>query len=235
MADILDSYVNEIKNSFGANLKAAILYGSKASGEDSKENSDHNLLVIVETIDYAQMALLAPATRKWVKDGNPPPHIFTVLEFKGSTDVFPIEFLDMKEVHKLLYGEDLLSELNISRVHLRHECEYNLRSKLLILRQSYIALNGKPKELRALLIDSDINFSCAVQAHAGLLGEKMPAKKIDSLGILSQKIDLKTDVFMNIYNMKHGDKGALKIGPEKLIEEYMTEIEKVIKVVDGLN
>jgi predicted nucleotidyltransferase len=235
MADILESYLNEIKNSFGANLKAAILYGSKASGEDSKDNSDHNLLVILEKIDYAQMAGLAPATKRWIKEGNPPPHIFTCEEFLGSTDVFPIEFLDMKETHKLFYGEDFLSELNINRTHLRHECEYNLRSNLLKLRQSYIALNGKPREIRALLIDSISAFLVLFKHAAGLLGEQIPAKKIDSLPILSQKIGLKTNSFMNIYNMKHGDKAPLKLEPEKLIEEYMTEIEKVIKVVDGLN
>jgi len=37
MADILETYVNEVKSAFGDNLKAIVLYGSKASGEDAKK------------------------------------------------------------------------------------------------------------------------------------------------------------------------------------------------------
>jgi len=60
--------------------------------------------------------------------------IFTVSEFLSSDDVFPIEYLDMKDGHKLLYGRDFLSEINVSDANLRHECEFDLRSKLLKLR-----------------------------------------------------------------------------------------------------
>jgi predicted nucleotidyltransferase len=234
MADILELYVNEIKNAFGDNLRSVVLYGSKAGGEDTGKHSDYNLLVIVENIILERMALLTPSTKKWVKSGNRPPMIFTAAEFVNSSDVFPVEFLDMKDRHKLLYGRDYLSEIKVDDANLRHECEFDLKSKLLTLRQSFIMLRDRPKEIKALLIGSVSSFLVIFRHVAKLLGAEMPANKIDSLNILSQKAGIKQDVFKNVHDMKRGDKSALNLAPEKLMEEYLREIENIIKVMDKL-
>lgn len=234
MADILEYYTQEIKNVFGGQLKSIVLYGSKASGEDVKTHSDHNILVIVESISSDKLALLSHATNKWVKAGNPPPMIFTTKELYTSADVFPVEFLDMKDGSKLLAGEDLLSALKVEDPNLKHEIEFDLRSKLLKLRQSYLALHGNNKALRMLLIDSISSFLVIFKHAVALFGRKRPLKKIDSLDILCEVAGLKHDVFKTIYEMKHGNKEALKISPEALMGEYMEGIEKIIEAVDSL-
>jgi predicted nucleotidyltransferase len=234
MQDILEYFTQEIKNVFGDRLKAIVLYGSKASGEDAKINSDHNILVIVDKITLDKLALLAPATKKWAKAGNPPPMIFTTEEFATSTDVFPVEFLDMKDGSKLLAGEDILLPIKVEESNLRHEIEFDLRSKLLKLRQGYLVLHGDAKALRMLLLDSISSILVIFRHAVALFGRKRPLKKIDSLDILSEISGLKRDVFVTIYDMKHGNKEALKKKPDALMREYMEGIEKIIKTIDSL-
>jgi len=234
MPDILGKYVKEIETTFGETLKAVILFGSKAGGRDVDKNSDHNLLVLLDKVIPDQLSLLAPPTKKWVKEGNPAPVIFSVSEFLGSADVFPIEYIDMKNTHRLLFGRDFLAETEVNDKHLRHECEFELRSKLLKLRQSYLTLKSHKNEIRNVLTGSISSFLVLFKHTVKLLGEAQPVMKIDSLNVLSKRTGLRPDVFTNIYKMKHGDKQIQKLDPEKLMEEYMLEIEKVITVVDNI-
>jgi len=185
MSNILENYTQEIIKAFGEELKSVVLYGSKASGEDVKSHSDANVLVISENITLANLTKLSPATKKWAKAGNPPPVIFTAEEFFNSADVFPIEFLDMKDNSKLLFGQDFLTSLPVEKSNIRHQIEFDLRSKLLKLRQGYLSLHGNDKAVQALLIDSISSTLAVFRQTASLLGKERPLKKIDSPDILT--------------------------------------------------
>ena len=60
--------------------------------------------------------------------------LFTLAEFNAAQDVFPLEFLGMKNGHRLIAGDDLLQSLNLSPEKVRQEAEYILRTALLRLR-----------------------------------------------------------------------------------------------------
>ena len=47
-----------------------------------------------------------------------------------SADVFPIEFLDIQRSHVLLHGDNPLTGVEIHGVHLRLQCERELREKM---------------------------------------------------------------------------------------------------------
>src|SRR5207244_31537 len=71
----------------------------------------------------------------WRKKKYHPPLVLTPQELKDTADVFSIEFVDMKQRHRVLYGEDVLRNLDVP-VHLhRSQLEYELREKLFLLRQ----------------------------------------------------------------------------------------------------
>jgi len=63
---------------------------------------------------------------------------FTDHEIRAGADVFAIEWLTIKTIGNLIEGENLLSEIKIHNNHLRGQLEYELRSKLLDLRQNLI-------------------------------------------------------------------------------------------------
>ncbi|MBN1385048.1 MAG: hypothetical protein JW983_09235 [Elusimicrobia bacterium] len=233
MSDILMKFTEEAKATYSQNLKSIILYGSKASGEDTKKHSDYNLLIVLENISFMDLKSLNKIMKSWIRKGNQPPLLFTMERLKKSADVFPIEFLDMKDNRKILYGEDPFQNLEIHNTHLRHECEFELKGKLLKLRQGYMTASGK-SDVRNLLINSISTFLIIFRHVLRLIGVTPPPKRLDALNILAQKKGLNPSAFITIFNMKKGDKEALNQDPDLIIQEYLKEIEKITDIVDNL-
>lgn len=234
MQDILNKFVEDIKTSYKENLKSVILYGSKASGEDTKKHSDYNLLIVLEDISFHNLRSMGKAIGTWVKHGNQPPLLFTVARLKKSADIFPIEFLDMKDNHKILYGENPFQDIEIHDIHLRHECEFELKGKLLKLRQGYMMTQGKSNMIRDLMIASISTFLIVSRHTIRLLGETPPQKRLDALNILANRIGLDPGPFITIFKMKQGDKETLKLDMDNLMEKYLVEIEKIVDFIDNL-
>jgi predicted nucleotidyltransferase len=217
----------------GDNLKSVILYGSHASGEHSQKNSDYNLLVVFDKVKFSELDQLKKQLKKWVRQDNPVPVLFEKSQFTESVDVFPIEFLDMKDNHKILYGEDPFVDMKVNDKHLRHEIEFELRGKLLKLKQGYMMADSN-SDVRRLMIRSLSTFLVLFKHVLRLYGQVPPMKRIDALNALADKTGLKPDVFMVVYNIKHGDVKSLKDDPDMLMEEYIGGIEKIIEIVDKM-
>ena len=71
---------------------------------------------------------------------------------------FAIEFRDMKERRKVLYGPDVIAHLKIEGHYYRAQVEHELRSKLLRLRQQGAAQLSNPEALLKLCLDSVSTF-----------------------------------------------------------------------------
>jgi hypothetical protein len=73
------------------------------------------------------------------------PVFWTERELKASSDVFPVEFTDLKECNKVLYGRNVVAEIIVDGKNLRHQLEFELRSKLLRLRSEWFSIkDSKP-------------------------------------------------------------------------------------------
>src|SRR5258708_6896090 len=104
----LDEFIQRLKSSAGANLKAAALYGSAVTGEFHSKHSDLNILCILEQADAARIEALHSPVEWWMKQGHRAPLFFTLQELQSSADVFAIELLDMKLHHRMLHGKEKL-------------------------------------------------------------------------------------------------------------------------------
>ena len=126
---------NEMIKAFGDNLVSFVLYGQEHA----------SILVLFNTLSYkdlmAQKKLL-----KQFKNLMDNVHYFLVDEFIHSADVFPVEFLAIKQEALLVHGHDKLKDVVIDKRHLRHECEYIFRSNVLKLRSGF-CLNHSPTVL----------------------------------------------------------------------------------------
>ena len=62
--------------------------------------------------------------------------------------------LEIVESHKVLHGSDPVNDIKVELTHLRHQVEFELRSKLLKLRQAYLQLRKPDKDLHLLMAES---------------------------------------------------------------------------------
>src|SRR6476620_6383220 len=100
----LDELVTQLKSAFGADLVAVVLYGSAAGGDHNPKRSDHNVLVIVKQVPMSAARAISATSRSWADAGNPAPLVFTESEWRGSSDIFPMEYSDILDRHRVLFG-----------------------------------------------------------------------------------------------------------------------------------
>ena len=233
MEDKLLELVARLKQAQGERLRSVILYGSAAAGEHNEHFSDLNVLCVLTRITPVELAVSAPIFEWWGKLGNPSPLLLSEEEVRTSTDCFPIEFHDIQERRRVLFGADLIQDLVIDRTFYRAQVEMELRSKLLRLRQKAAdVLSNKPALLR-LMIDSVPNF--LVLARHALLVSGLPAG-FRKREVVRHLPDIGADgtPFDTLLDLRDQSKLARDVDPEELFASYLKQIEALVSHVDRL-
>lgn len=230
----LRDFVEDLKDTHGENLAAVILYGSAATGEFKEGVSDYDLLVVLNKITPEDLRLAHASIREWQKLGHRPPAYFTVNELKTSSDVFPIEFHQMEKGYVVLFGKDILADVEVSDKNLRHQIEYELRSKLIRLRRLYISVCNSKEQLSELMIRSLSSFVTLFRASLILLKLDPPVKKEEVIRTVAKHLQIKEEPFLKILEMRE-DKLRLnldEISLNSLFADYICEIESFITKID---
>ncbi len=235
VADTLDQLIRNLREAHGENLASIVLYGSAAAGDQVGTRSDHNLLIALKRITTQDLHAAHAAMRDWEKLGQPIPIYFTVAELQDAADVFPIEFHQMEQARKVLYGRDPFEFVQISRANLRHQTEYELRTKLIQLRRLYIPASASVARLSALMGDSLASFAALFRAVLILLGEEPPVAKEESVRAAVRKLGLDGTPFERIFELRARKGPALtEAEANNLFSTYMEQIERVIDAVDRI-
>jgi predicted nucleotidyltransferase len=227
----LMNFMDKIKAALGQNLKSFVVYGSAATGELYKR-SDYNTLIITDEIDLKELDKISRFIRQWVKKGNPVPLIFTDHSLVRSEDVFPMEFLDIKENSITLFGENYFKNMKIPVKNLRLETERELKSALLKLMRSYVVTSGRPNDMKRMMRESISGVIAVFKSVLRLYKIKAPAKKMDVIAAMPPAMKLDKRVFSDILLLKQG-KDVIKDAP-RTFHEYIEGVERVAEKVDKL-
>ncbi len=232
---LLGEFTRQVRELYGEDLLAVVLYGSAAGVDYIPEVSDLNLLVVLKEVNPAQLEKAHKLVGRWRKAKLSPlfldPHYI-----QRSLDVFPIEFLEMKEQHRLLWGEeDPLEGLEIPQENLRWQCEQELKGKWLKLRQAYLQTAGNPKGLQGLLVGSLRSFGVVMSALLRLKGLTPPPREfLEIVTQVEEAFGLELPAFREVYQLKWGfispDKAALR----ELFARYLVEVRQLTEVADTL-
>src|SRR5580698_6129459 len=233
MEDKLLELVDRLKQAQGESLRSVILYGSAAAGEHNEHFSDLNVLCVLTRVTPDELAASASIFEWWRKLGNPSPLLLSEEELHTSTDCFPIEFHDMQERRRVLFGPDVIENLAIDRTFYRAQVEMELRSKLLRLRQKAADVLANQPALLRLMIDSVPNF--LVLARHALLVSGMPSgwrkreivRHLPDIGADGTPFDILLD-------LRDQSKLARDVDPDTLFASYLKQIEVLVGHVDRL-
>ena len=227
-----ERFTEKLKTAHGDNLLSVVLFGSAASGEYTRKYSDFNLLVVLKSLRVDDLNKAAPIVIPWVKSGNPPPLFFTLDRLKRSQDVFPIEFLDMRDRHKVLYGPDPLENLAIDESNLRLELEHELKGKMIKLREDYLLTGGKIPAVRDLVARAGSTFEILFLGVLRLHGVSPLPKKSEAAKAISGHAMVWDGVFDYIKKIRNRDKAALKEDPVPYFDQLLRAVEAVADHVD---
>ena len=231
----LNNFVDDLRSTHGDNLSAVVLYGSAAAGDYVQMRSDYNLLIALNRITPEDLRQAQAPIRNWQRLGHPLPVYFTVAELNNAADVFPIEFRQMEKARIVLYGEDPFKSLQLSDVNLRHQTEYELRSKLIQLRRLYIAASVSVEKLSALMSDSLASFAALFRPVLMLHGLEPPIAKPECVRATVKLLGLDLAPFERIFDLRAtGETLLTDVEANDLFGAYLEQIERVIEAVDSL-
>ena len=166
----LDELVAQLKAALGADLRTVAVYGSAAAGEHYTGKSDLNLLVVVNSLPTERLDAAAAAVSEWTDGGNTAPLMLTSDEWRGSADIFAMEFADILERHRLVHGE-FPSEVRVDPTHLRHELEREAMVAVLQLRRAALATGHDGKARIEILTRGASTIMALFRAVVRLRGE----------------------------------------------------------------
>src|ERR1700730_1293729 len=200
--EALNHLIQDLRATHGDNLSSVVLYGSAAEGDHIELQSDYNLLIALKRITPADLRQAQAPMREWQRLGHPLPIYFTVEELSDAADVFPIEFYQMERARIVLYGKDPFEFVNLSDGNLRHQTEYELRSKLIQLRRLYIPASVSIEKLSDLMKDSLASFAALFRAVLILHGKEAPVAKPDCVRAAVQLLKLESEPFERIFEFR---------------------------------
>jgi len=233
--EALSGLVEDLRATHGNNLACVVLYGSAAAGDHHELRSDYNILIALHRITPEDLRLAQAPMREWQRLGHPLPVYFTIEELSDAADVFPIEFHQMANARVVLYGHDPFEFVQLSSANLRHQAEYELRSKLIQLRRLYIPASVSIEKLCDLMSDSLSSFAALFRAVLMLHDQQAPVSKPDVVRATAKLLRLDPAPFERIFEFRTG--GNLPTSEKEandLFGAYLFQIEQVVEAVDNL-
>jgi len=234
MERTLTQLVDRLKKTYDDRLVSVILYGSAAVGEHHRKFSDLNVLCVLREVTPRELADSTPIVRWWRDQGNPSPLMLGEEEIRRSTDCFPIEFQDIKERRRILYGKDVVADLRIGTVFYRAQVEHELRAKLLRLRQKAAGVMTDKNLLRSLLADSISTF-CVLFRHAlAIAGVDAKSGKREVVAQAAERFGIDATPFNALLDLREEKIKPRELDPGPVFGNYLKQIQSVIDAVDAL-
>jgi predicted nucleotidyltransferase len=176
----LTELVNRLKDFAATNLECIILFGSAARGDFRPGFSDLNVACILHSLTVEELGRIADVVKWWcMEQKEPAPLFFTWDELQQAADVFAIEILDMKRGRRVLYGKDVVAEIEVPMNLHRVQIEHDLRTMILKLRQHYLRAPGSSKELAPVLRKSFSGVLTLLRHTVIAFGEDPPVTEHD--------------------------------------------------------
>lgn len=230
--DKIQEFVKRARQACGPNIEAIILFGSAVSGDFHPGLSDLNLFCVLRDSSFAALWALSPVVKWWDRQKQPPPLCMTRHELARSTDVFTIELLDMVQHHRVLLGEDVLQGLHISTQLHRVQVEYELREKLILLRQHLLLAAGSDSKLWDIVLHSAPSFATLFRHALIALGHEAAPGRREAIVALSKQLEFDSSPSLQVLDVRERKLDPKKLDINNLCARYLTAIEKVAAAVD---
>lgn len=231
--DALNGFVADLRATHRDNLQSVVMYGAAAVG-DTELRADCHIVVALERITPEDLRLAQAPMREWQRLGFPAPVYFTSEELTEAADVFPIEFRRMETSRRVLFGRDPFETVEISDENLRHQTEYELRSKLLRLRRLYIQASLSGERIMELMTNSLASFAEFFAAVLMLKAMKPPTTKraIITATINLLRLDSASfDEILRYSESRHEEINETEAN--EIFANYLIQIERVINAING--
>ena len=183
----LDIFVAAAQTAFGADLAAAVLFGSAADGQ-LRATSDVNLLLLLKRFTPASADALRGPLRLAHAAIDLQVMFLLESELPQAADAFAVKFADIIARHRVLHGVDPFASLHTSRDAVLRRLRQVLLNQQLRMRERYMLLSLTEEQLAGAIADAAGPLRSAAVSLAQLEGKSAQSGKqaleafVDQLG-----------------------------------------------------
>lgn len=232
MAMTLDELVGQLRKAYGQTLRSVVLYGSAVAGEHIAKRSDYNVLMILDAVPLDRLAAVGAVLRAWGEDGNPAPMTFTSNEWRSSADVFPMEYADILERHRVLYGDDPCVGMSVARSDLRLQVEQQALGKLLHLRRGAMAAGDDGKAQIELMEASLSALMVVFRGVSRLHGAPPPQDYAELSAAVARWAGFDPGPFHRVVRHVRGTSKIDRADAGGVLAGYMAGMERLVKYLN---
>jgi len=226
-------WLDPVRTALGHEFLSAYLTGSVLTQGFDPRKSRVNLAIVARALPAERLDAVARAIPRGRRAPTFAPLFLTHSQIEKSLDVFPIEWLEMKERHLLLAGEDVLAGFEVPHTGLRLQCEHELRGKHIQLRQAYLFSARRPAELAHVLRASASSFAALFRTLLRLRGETPPAESARVIERVAEVFALDAQGLLSAHLVRYGPRRpAAEI--VRLYQRFLAEIDRLVGAIDRL-
>lgn len=226
MREAIRKYAETVHELAGDNGLALTLFGAIAADTFDPTLHTARSVLVLKTADLEMLRTLAKEGPRLGKARISAPLIMTPDYITASLDSFPLEFLEIQQHYLCVFGSDFFGELSFQNSHIRLQCERELKSILIGMRQGLLASTGKEKVVGQIEADVAERLVRTLRGLLWLHGQKEAKPAAQTVG----------DIEEGIRRSLPGVRGALNERGQHTWDEFKTlyeDIDSLRSFVDG--
>jgi predicted nucleotidyltransferase len=232
--EIIPEFTNDYQRIYGEDLISICLYGSGARGAYIPRRSDLNFLIVLTEEGIKELSKAFKVVARWRRRRVTTPLFMTNEYIATSLDAFPLEFLNIKQHYRVVWGKDPLAGIKINRQRLRLQVEREVKGKLLQLRGAYLASRGWGINLVALASQSVIALLSIFQGILYLRDKEIPHQRGGVIKAVATETGLAAEPFMRLLDVKEGKIKLPARVMKSLMKSYIEEVSRLAAWVDKM-
>jgi len=221
------------REAVGDRLVGATLYGSAIGDGFDPAHSDVNVAFVLSALTPAELDSLRGAHREWRKSRITRPLLLTRDTLARSLDVFPLEYLLIREHHRTLFGEDCFAGLAIERPALREAVERVLRAQELAVAWTYLALADTPSGARHWAARSGTAIAASASGLLYLAGDPIPVTRPELASRCAARFGIMAEEMLLLLDRRPESRAPIEV--KRLLGSAQGILTRLTDAVDALD
>lgn len=168
-------YAEALVSTAGEQLLGLTAFGGWVHGDPFFEEAPARSVAVFRHIDLALLDRFATQGGRFGKLNVAAPLSMTPAYIIASGDVFPLELLEIRQLGKLIWGESFFGGIEVSPHDVRLQCERELKSELIQLRQGLLSAAGRHERLPTLALAATERLARVLRGVLTIAGRQVPA------------------------------------------------------------
>jgi len=230
---LLRSYVKDVAKAYGPPLESVLLYGSAVRGEFLPGRSNLNVLLFLASYDVALLKQYSAVHKRWSKEQIVVPLFLTRDDLQSAASVFPLEFLDIHDSHRVLWGQDPFVGFKVETRHLTGEVLQSLRANLLRVRQRFVEGGGTEEAVTILLPLSITALLPVLRGIQRLVGRPVLSHGEPLVKDMEILCDVELPGLRDALLLKRGQISPGQKEVPRLMDRYLDSLSRLVTAVES--